>query len=98
MLGKSPCPEEIPNKVFSAGVGSPFAMAVDKQDGDKKNWVKIANYAELAIVFPAATVVGWLIGAALDRWLHTGWISIVGLILGIAAGFVELVRTVTKSQ
>ena len=73
-------------------------MAVDKQDGDKKNWVKIANYAELAIVFPAATVVGWLIGAALDRWLHTGWISIVGLILGIAAGFVELVRTVTKSQ
>jgi F0F1-type ATP synthase assembly protein I len=60
--------------------------------------VKIANYAELAVVFPAATVVGWLMGAALDRWLHTRWISIVGLILGIATGFVELVRTVMKNQ
>jgi F0F1-type ATP synthase assembly protein I len=73
-------------------------MAVDPEDGEKKNWVRIANYAQLAIVFPAATVLGWLIGAALDRWLHTSWIYIVGLILGIVAGFVELIRTATRNQ
>ena len=58
----------------------------------------MANYAQLAVIFPAATVVGWLVGAALDRWLHTSWLYLVGLILGIIAGFVELIRTAAKSS
>ena len=58
----------------------------------------MANYAQLAIVFPAATLIGWLIGTAFDRWLHTGWLYLVGLILGIVAGFVELIRTVTANK
>jgi ATP synthase protein I len=71
----------------------------DQQDQGKKNmWVQMANYAQLAIVFPAATVVGWLIGTALDHWLHTTWLYLVGLILGIVAGFVELIRTASKNS
>ncbi|MGH9531354.1 MAG: AtpZ/AtpI family protein [Terriglobales bacterium] len=73
----------------------------DAQEPDtrKKNvWVQLARYSQLAFVLPTATVVGWLLGAALDRWLGTKWIYLVGLILGIAAGFVELVRTVTSSE
>jgi ATP synthase protein I len=74
-------------------------MASDEQKPEKKNpWVQIANYAQLGIIFPAATVIGWLIGEALDRWLHTSWFYMVGLILGIVAGFVELIRTATKSS
>jgi len=74
-------------------------MATDPQEPRKKNyWVQMANYAQLAIVFPAATVIGWLIGLALDRWLHTTWLYIVGLLLGIVAGFVELIRTATKNS
>lgn len=70
-----------------------------EQDPQKKNmWVQMANYGELAIVFPAATVIGWLLGVALDRWLHTTWLYIVGLLLGIAAGFVELIRTALKNE
>ncbi len=66
---------------------------------EKKNqWVQMANYAQLAVVFPAATVIGWLIGSALDRWLHTTWLYIAGLILGIVAGFVELIRTAAKNS
>jgi F0F1-type ATP synthase assembly protein I len=60
--------------------------------------LQLANYSQLAFIFPAATVVGWLIGAALDRWLHTSWFYLVGLILGIIAGFVELIRLVTSSE
>lgn len=63
----------------------------------KTNWVEMSNYAELAIVFPAATVIGWLIGVGLDKWLHTTWLYIVGLLLGIAAGFVQLIRTASKN-
>jgi F0F1-type ATP synthase assembly protein I len=65
---------------------------------DKTNWVEMSNYAELAIVFPAATVIGWLIGVGLDKWLHTTWLYIVGLLLGIAAGFVQLIRMASKSS
>lgn len=67
-------------------------------DSEKKNlWLQLAKYSQLAFIFPAATVAGWLMGAALDHWLHTTWLYLVGLILGIAAGFVELIRTVTSS-
>jgi F0F1-type ATP synthase assembly protein I len=37
--------------------------------------------------------MGWLIGVGLDKWLHTTWLYLLGLLLGIAAGFIELVRT-----
>ena len=63
---------------------------------DKNNWGQIANYAQLGFIFPAATVVGWLIGLGLDHLLHTTWLYIPGLILGIVAGFVELIRMVSR--
>ncbi len=66
---------------------------------EKKNaWVQVAKYSQLAFVFPAATVAGWLIGTALDRWLHTTWLYVAGLILGIAAGFVELIRAALSAD
>ncbi len=70
----------------------------DDENSEKNGWVQIAKYSQLAFVFPAATVAGWLIGAALDRWLHTTWLYLAGLILGIVAGFVELIREVSSSD
>lgn len=65
----------------------------------KKNlWVQMGQYSELAFIFPAATVAGWLLGLALDHWLHTTWLYLVGLILGIVAGFVELIRIATSAD
>ncbi len=61
-------------------------------------WLAIARYSELAFVFPAAVVVGWLGGAALDQWLHTTWLYLAGILLGIAAGFVQLIRSVLKGE
>ena len=75
-------------------------MPENRENGQpKKNvLVQLANYSQLAFIFPAATVVGWLIGAALDHWLHTTWLYLAGLILGIIAGFAELIRLVTSSE
>ena len=70
----------------------------DDPPAQKSMWVQLASYSQLAFIFPAATVAGWLIGLALDHWLHTTWLYLVGLILGIVAGFVELIRTVTSSD
>lgn len=70
------------------------------QNSERKDnfWVQVARYSELAMIFPAAVVVGWLAGAALDRWLHTTWLYLVGLILGGVAGFADLIRLVVRDS
>lgn len=74
------------------GAGNLLASTPNSPDKDNF-WVQFARYSQLAFVLPAATAAGWLIGLGLDKWLHTTWLYLVGLLLGIAAGFVELVRT-----
>jgi ATP synthase protein I len=59
-------------------------------------WVQLGRYSQIAFIFPSATVAGWLLGLALDHWFHTHWLYLVGLIFGIVAGFVELIRLVSK--
>lgn len=78
----------------------PPSTPPDDRDSDQRKtfWLQFARYSQLAFVLPAALVVGWLVGAALDRWLHTTWIYLAGILLGIAAGFVELIRTVVRDS
>jgi ATP synthase protein I len=75
-------------------MSSPPEPNPDQQNSEPKEnfWVQVARYSELAMIFPAAVVVGWLVGAALDRWLHTTWLYLAGLVLGGIAGFAELIR------
>ncbi|MGA7905764.1 MAG: AtpZ/AtpI family protein [Candidatus Sulfotelmatobacter sp.] len=77
---------------------SPVNPTPGKQGSSQERsfWLQIARYSQLAFVFPAALVAGWLVGALLDRWLHTTWLYMAGILLGIAAGFIELIRTVLR--
>ena len=47
---------------------------------------------QIAFVLPCAAVIGWGAGWWLDSRLHTHWIQIFGLILGIVAGMVSAIR------
>ena len=67
-------------------------MPDDKNSNPKKEWVKAEGYLQLGITMPAAVFVGWVLGALLDRWLHTHWITFAGLMLGIVTGFYLLIR------
>ena len=71
--------------------------APKEREQERKAWAQLGAYAHLAVMLPLATLIGWAIGAGLDRWLHTTWLYIVGLVLGIVAGFVELIRIATKN-
>jgi len=64
----------------------------DEQRNWKKGWVQAEKMIELGITLPVATVLGWLIGEALDKKFHTSWIAIVGLMLGVAAGLVRFIQ------
>jgi len=59
-------------------------------------WVQAARYSQLAFVFPAALIVDGSLALRLTGWLHTTWLYLAGLLLGIAAGFIELIRAVMR--
>jgi F0F1-type ATP synthase assembly protein I len=73
-------------------------MEPDKDNGQGNFWRQFGKYSHLAFVLPGAVVVGLLIGGALDRWLHTTWITLAGLLLGAVAGFYELIRTIIQAS
>jgi F0F1-type ATP synthase assembly protein I len=58
--------------------------------------VTVGQYSSLALMLPAATFVGYAIGYLLDKAFHTHFLYIPFLILGIAAGFVQLVRQISR--
>ena len=59
-------------------------------------WRQYARYSQLALALPAGVIAGLLLGALVDHWLKTTWLTITGMILGSIAGFAELVRALLK--
>jgi ATP synthase protein I len=59
-------------------------------------WRQVGRYTSLAFVLPSCVFVGYLIGYFIDKAFGTHYWYIVFLLIGIAAGFVELVREIQK--
>ena len=57
-----------------------------------------AHYMAAATSLPGAVLAGYLIGYGLDYWLHTTFLKIVFLILGIIAGFMDLIRQLLRDM
>jgi F0F1-type ATP synthase assembly protein I len=63
----------------------------------KKPWrVLVGEYTSLAFMLPASALIGYGLGYLLDKEFQTTWLYIVGLIVGIAAGMVQLVRQLMR--
>jgi len=60
--------------------------------------VQVGKYYGLIFVIPAAALVGLGIGYLLDRLFHTGFLKIVFLLLGVAAGMIDLFRELSKDD
>jgi ATP synthase protein I len=70
-----------------------------KANGDKKSvWAQVGRYTQLAFVLPSCVLAGYAIGYYLDKFFDTSFLYIVFLLIGIAAGFLELIREVQKDQ
>jgi F0F1-type ATP synthase assembly protein I len=63
----------------------------------KKPWpVMVGEYTSLAFMMPVSALLGYGLGYLLDREFGTTWLYIPGLILGIAAGLVQLIRQLMR--
>ena len=67
-------------------------------DLDRHGLQQLGNYLSLAFLLPISTFIGYAAGYLLDKWLGTHFLRIVFLLLGIAAGFIELLRVVSRNS
>jgi ATP synthase protein I len=72
----------------------------DKNAGKPKgalgDLVTAESMIQLAIALPAGCLIGWLVGEALDKHFHTGWMGVTGILLGAAGGFIQIFRTASR--
>ena len=70
----------------------------DLKDGDQRTFrammAQAARYSEIAFIIPAGMVAGYLLGLLFDHWFHAKWLVIAGVVIGVIAGFVEMIRRV----
>jgi ATP synthase protein I len=69
-----------------------------KKSGGLSDLVKAESMIQLALVLPAAVLIGALAGTWLDKHFHTGWIAVVGILLGATAGFISIFRTASRAM
>lgn len=77
-----------------------LTMADDGQNGKKGgvlgDLVKAESMIQLALMLPAGCLIGALAGTWLDKHFHTGWMAVAGILLGAAAGFIQIYRTASR--
>ena len=60
--------------------------------------VQLGKYYGMIFILPAAVLVGFGIGYGLDKVFHTSFLKIIFLLLGVAAGMIELFRELSKDD
>ena len=60
---------------------------------------KMAPYLNLGYVWAASVILFTLLGHYLDRyWSTKPWLTLVGALLGIVAGFYNFIKTVLQKE
>jgi ATP synthase protein I len=78
------------------GAGNNDSASGGGEKGALGDLVKAESMIQLALALPAGCVIGWLGGEWLDHHFHQSWIAVVGILLGAAAGFVQIFRTASR--
>jgi len=67
--------------------------------GEQGAWKALGELSSIGLTLVVATVVGLVAGYYADSWLGTKpWLLLLGLGFGIAAGFVNLFRSVKRAE
>jgi len=74
---------------------APNSQPPSKKPG-LRDLVTAESMIQLAFAIPGGCLVGWFVGAWLDRHYQQTWIAIAGIVLGAIAGFVQIYRTASR--
>jgi ATP synthase protein I len=98
MTGETPGrrPDEGPDPGPTKRPGAPIGAPMGALKGARVPPIKVGTVATGGVEFAAAILLGVFAGQWLDRRIGTTpWFVILGVVLGAAAGFYNLYRTLT---
>ena len=58
----------------------------------------LSKYLSLALTLPASVLAGYILGAAADHWLRFSFLRVVGILLGMAAGLIQIIRELNREN
>lgn len=56
----------------------------------------LAKYLSLALTLPASVVAGYVLGSIADHWLHIPLLRVLGILLGIVAGILQILKELSR--
>jgi F0F1-type ATP synthase assembly protein I len=63
-----------------------------------KSFIWLGRYLSLALTLPASVVAGYFLGALADRWLHVPFLRVLGILFGMAAGLIQVLRELSRES
>ena len=63
-----------------------------------KSLIWLGRYLSLALTLPASVVAGYILGALADHWLHMPFLRVLGIVLGMAAGLIQILRELSRES
>jgi hypothetical protein len=63
-----------------------------------KSFLWFGKYLSLALTLPASVFGGYILGSFAGRYLHLAWLPSVGIILGFAGGFIQILRELSRDE
>jgi F0F1-type ATP synthase assembly protein I len=65
---------------------------------NQKSLIWLSKYLSLAFTLPASVLAGYILGAVVDHWLHLPILRAVGILLGMVAGMLQIVREISRDE
>ena len=78
---------------IGGGAGTTLVVVADSKNRMAR---QVGEYTSLALMLPASTFVGYVLGYWLDKVFGTHVLYIIFLLLGIVAGFVKLIQQLVR--
>jgi F0F1-type ATP synthase assembly protein I len=61
-----------------------------------KSLIWLGKYLSLGLTLPACVFGGYILGAIADHYLHIPFLRALGIMLGMAAGLIQIVRELSR--
>ncbi len=78
------------------GPGSDDKAKNGRGKGPLGDLAKAESMIQLALAVPAGCFVGLLLGYWLDRHFHKHWMSVAGMLIGAAGGFIQIFTSIAR--
>ncbi len=56
----------------------------------------LGKYLSLALTLPASVAAGYILGTLADHWLHVPFLRALGILLGMGAGLIQILRELSR--